>query len=128
MASKSNKTLGINRRTLKACSPVVKERAYEALVRPKLEYARLELGTIDLNRSKRELHASIQNDYRSSTSSSELVMELGWNSLEHRRLLHQVSMFYKVRNGLVNIPSPPPPLYKEIAQTLQTTCILTTPC
>ena len=36
---KARRTLGVVRRTLKACTPAVKERAYQALVRPKLEYA-----------------------------------------------------------------------------------------
>ena len=39
IASSASSTLGIIRRTLKPCTAEVKERAYMALVRPKLEYA-----------------------------------------------------------------------------------------
>ena len=36
---KASKTLGLLRRTLSLCSKEVKSRAYQALVRPQLEYA-----------------------------------------------------------------------------------------
>ena len=39
IANKSNKVLGIICRNLKPCSKPVKKRAYETLVRPKVEYA-----------------------------------------------------------------------------------------
>ena len=39
ITKKANKTLGLLRRTLPLCSKEVKSRAYQALVRPQLEYA-----------------------------------------------------------------------------------------
>ena len=39
ISAKAAKTLGLIKRTLYPCSPMVKVNAYKALVRPKLEYA-----------------------------------------------------------------------------------------
>ena len=48
----------------------------------------------------------VKNDYNPYTSTSGLVSSLGWVSQEHRRLLAQASLFYKIRNRLVNISFP----------------------
>ena len=112
VACKANKTLGLIRRTLKACNCQVKERAYQALVRPKLEYASsawnpyTDRDVDQIEKVQRRAARFVCNNYRRTTSSQDLVNELGWDSLENRRLLHQVSMFYKIRNGLVNISFP----------------------
>ena len=41
-----------------------------------------------------------------STNSQDLVNQLGWASLESRRLLAQVSLFYKIKNNLVDLEFP----------------------
>ena len=111
-ACKANKLLGIVRHTLKPCTKSVKARAYECLVRPKLEYAsaaRNPYTDEDVNRLEQvQKNAArfVCGDYRRTTHSSDLVHHLGWDTLEHRRLLHQASMFYKIRNGLVRIEFP----------------------
>ena len=48
----------------------------------------------------------VKNDYNPYTSTSGLVSSLGWVSLEHPCLLAQASLFYKIRNQLVNISFP----------------------
>ena len=35
-----------------------------------------------------------------------MIKELGWDSLEHRRLVNQVGMFYKIHKGHVGISLP----------------------
>ena len=41
-----------------------------------------------------------------STNSQDLVTQLGWGSLESRRLLAQVSLFYKIKNNLIDLEFP----------------------
>ena len=38
--------------------------------------------------------------------SQDLVNQLGWASLESRRLLAQVSLFYKIKNNLIDLEFP----------------------
>ncbi len=44
-----------------------------------------------------------------------MIQKLGWDSLENRRLLAQLTMFYKINQGLVGICFPPEvsPLYRK---------------
>lgn len=37
----------------------------------------------------------------------DLVNQLGWDSLESRRLLAQVTLFYKIKNNLIDLEFPP---------------------
>ena len=48
----------------------------------------------------------VKNDYNPYTSTSGFASSLGWVSLEHRRLLAQTSLFYNIRNRLVNVSFP----------------------
>ena len=45
-------------------------------------------------------------DYRRSSSVTAMISTLQWDTLEHRRLLAQASMFYKIHYGLVDITLP----------------------
>ena len=101
------------RRTLKPCSKPVKKRAYETLVRPKVEYAyeawnpHTDQDVDKIEQVQKNAARFVCNNYDRSTSSSDLVSTLDWDTLEIRRLAQQASMFYKIRNGLVGIPFPP---------------------
>ena len=37
------------------------------------------------------------NDYRRKTSTTELINKLGWETLETRRIQHQLTLFYKIK-------------------------------
>ena len=113
IANKSNEVLGIIHRTLKPCSKPVKKRANETLVRPKVECAS-EAWNPHTDQDVNKIEQVQKNDarfvcsnYDRSTSSSDFVSTLDWDTLEIRRLAQQASMFYKIRNGLVGIPFPP---------------------
>ena len=43
------------------------------------------------------------HDYMRSTNSQDLVNQLGWDYLESRRLLAQVTLFYKIKNNLIDV-------------------------
>jgi hypothetical protein len=112
VAAKSNKTLTIVQRVLGPCSKTVKERAYTALVRPKLEYAtaawnpHTDRNVNTLEKVQRRAARFVCGDYRRTTSVTGLLQHLGWQSLEHRRLLSQVTLMYKIHTGLVDIVFP----------------------
>ena len=97
------------RRQLSPCSRVVKTKAYEALVRPKLEYASQIWNPNTLKDIKRieqvQRNAArfVFADYRKTTSVTPLINQLDWDTLHTRRLIHQATMFYRIHYGLVNI-------------------------
>lgn len=109
---KASRTLGLLRRTLSPCRQDVKARAYQALVRPQLEYASQVWNPYTLDGVKRieQVQRSaarfVFSDYRRTTSVTPLIVNLGWDSLHNRRLLSQATMFYKIHHGLVDIQLP----------------------
>ena len=105
VSSRANKSLGLLRRTHKPCCERVKEQAYLSIVRPIAEYA-APVWSPHTNRDVNKIEQVqknaarfVKNDYNPYTSTSGLVSSLGWVSLEHRRLLAQASLFYKIRNS-----------------------------
>ena len=86
--------LGLIRRTLKPCCRDVKELAYLSMVRPIVEYAApvwspyTSKDVAKLEQVQKNAARFVTNDYRISTSTStDLVSTLNWDTLEHRRLL-----------------------------------------
>ena len=100
------------RRTLSPCSKEVKSRAYQALVRPQLEYAAeawnpYNITTADrLEHTQRAAARFVHHDYRHTTSVNNLINILGWDLLHIRRLVSQLTMFYEIHQHLVNIQIP----------------------
>ena len=112
VSSRASKSFGLLRRTLKPCCERVQEQAYSSIVWPIAEYA-APVWSPHTNRDVNKIEQVqknaarfVKNDYNPYTSTSGLVSSLGWVSLEHRRLLTQASLFYKIRNRLVNISFP----------------------
>ena len=92
---KSNKTLGLLRRTLALCSKDVKTKAYESFIRPWLEYASEAWcphtsSLVDkIEQVQRAAARFMHSDYRWATHVTSLINNLGWDSLHVRRLLAQ---------------------------------------
>ena len=111
--SKANQTLGVITRALGPCSNKVKNMAYHSLVRPKVEYASTawspctDRNVKRVEQVQRRAARFVCGDYRRTTSVTGLIDNLGWISLETRRLLAQATMFYKIAMGLVAISFPP---------------------
>ena len=81
------------------------ETIYLAFVRPVLEYADVTWTTV-LSTKKNELN-NIQNEAaRIAVGATKVVSlnalcnEIGWESLEKRRLDHKLTLFYKMLNNL----------------------------
>ena len=112
ISSKARSTLGIVRRSLHSTSQDVKSRAYQALVRPQLEYASAAWNPHTKKDS--DILQKVQNaaarfatsDYDRFSSVSAMQERLGWDLLSVRHLHSQVCIFYKIHFGLVNISFP----------------------
>lgn len=107
-SNKANRTLGLVKRTLQPCTPEVMERAYKAIIRPLLEYASAAWSshTKTIEKVQRRAARFVAHNYKRSTNSQDLVNQLVWDSLESRRLLAQVTLFYKIKNNLIDLEFP----------------------
>ena len=112
ITSKSSKVLGMVRRTLGPCKPEVKDKAYNMLVRPKLEYAspvwnpHTSAHIIHLERIQHCAARFVANDHRRTTSPTNLVLTLKWQTLERRRMIKQAMTFFKILNNIIKISTP----------------------
>ena len=117
IAAKARRNLSFIRRNLYNCPQHIKERSYLAIIRPSIEYAscvwdphvntdikRLE----QIQRSAARYTLSKPYNRRDSQHQSvtQMLNQLKWESLEKRRKMSTVTMLYKMRNNLVEIPTP----------------------
>lgn len=94
------KTLYMVMRVFKECSREVKERAYLQLVRPLLEYCssvwdpqQVYLEK-ELDGVQRKAARFVINNFKRTSSVSDMVSRLGWESLRERRMIsREVGMF-----------------------------------
>ena len=108
---KAQKVLGMIRRNLWSCPEKVKVTAYTSLVRPHLEYAAgawcpyRKRNIKSLERIQRQAARFCKADYsREPGTVTKLLSDLKWETLETRRLIHRLSLMYKIRHELVEIP------------------------
>ena len=91
------------------CPPDTKATAYISLVRPHLEYAAAAWDPYlvgdckQLERVQRRAARFVKRDYRSTTSVSSLISQLGWQTLFDRRRNSRLSLMYKSLHGLAGI-------------------------
>ena len=82
-----------------------------ALVRSTIEYSsaiwdpHLQKDKDQLEKINRRAARFVLNDYDRQHSASDLLQELEWPTLEHRRTNQRLTMFYKVVQGLLAVPS-----------------------
>ena len=112
VTSKTNSVLGLLRRNLRIASKAMKTQAYEALVRPHLEYActvwnphtQVNVRRLDSVQRRAPRYMYVWNRWHNTSSVSEMLNELSWESLARRRERARLCMMYKVVHGLVDIP------------------------
>ena len=96
----ANKSFGFIKRNIKTRVPRVREMAYNALVRPQLEYAApvWDPHTNDkitkIEKLQRRADRWTCNNFDRYASVSEMVNNLGWRSLEQRRADARLCLFY----------------------------------
>ena len=107
---KGNSTLGSLRRNLRINSEDVKSAAYISLVRPNLEYCSTiwnpyhkdQIHKLEMVQRRAARYAT--NRYHNTSSVSEMLDHLNWETLESRRTKAQLTMMFRIVNSLVDVP------------------------
>ena len=109
VCAKATRTLNFVKRNCYRCSIEAKTLAYVSLVRPHLEYASAAWDPFtardikELEMVQRRAARFVKRNYRSTTSVTTLIGELGWNTLEHRRQTSRLTAMYKSVNSLNSV-------------------------
>ena len=111
--SKAQRNLNLLRRNLHGCTTKTKETAYKTLVRPILEYASsawdpYQSTQIDeLERMQNKAARFVTHQYQREASVTAMKDALGWRSLQERRLVARLTLWYKALHAqaAVAIPS-----------------------
>ena len=97
------------RRNLKVNNIRLKEIACKAMVRPTLEYActvwdPYKEGQIrKIENVQRRSARFVLNQYKQTTSVTNLLSHLGWTSLQSRRKVARLTMLYKILNNMAEV-------------------------
>ena len=59
----------------------------------------------ELEAVQRRASRFIKGDYRTTSSTSQIIQDLGWQSLQQRRSDIKLAMVYRITHGLVDIPA-----------------------
>jgi hypothetical protein len=109
ICKKANNTLSFLKRNLNISNSNLKEKAYQSLVRPTLEYACTTWDPYQQNNKhhiemvQRRAARYVKNRYHNTSSATEIIGQLQWTSLEERRKAARLILLYKISNGLVKI-------------------------
>ena len=104
---KANRALGFLRRNLRINSIHVKQQAYFTYVRPIVEYASTVWDPYrayqqhQIEMVQRRAARFVCNRYRRTSSVGDMLLGLQWESLQERRRVARLVMFYKMQTGLV---------------------------
>ena len=108
---KANSVLGFLRRNPPINNRETKSSAYVTLVRPHLEYC-ASIWSSHTDQSKQKLEMVQRrsaryctNRYHNTSSVTDMLQDLNWETLESRRTKLQLVMIYKIMNDLVDIPA-----------------------
>ena len=111
MTSKCCSTLGLLRRNLSGCPQALREQAYIALVRSRLEYAAavwdpyLKKDINLLEAVQRRAARFTLQDYGRTSSVTSMLDKLGWLELSDRRRDIRLALLYQITRGEVAIPT-----------------------
>ena len=109
VVSKANMSLGFLKGTLQIRSPDIKENAYFGLVRPQVEYASSVWDPYHTNQVhsiemvQRRAARWVLNIYHNTSSVTDVLHHLGWQTLQQRRQYSRLVIFYKMFHGLVAV-------------------------
>ena len=98
-------------RNLRSCTSHTKLQCYTTMIKPMLEYANTVWSSYTkkdiakIERVKRQSAHFIMADYSHHSSVTIMLTNLKLPSLEHRRTISSLILFYKIIHNLINIPS-----------------------
>ena len=113
ITKKANSTMGFLKKNIRSAPQAAKETAYKTFVRPIVEYAATtwapftDTETSKIEMVQRRAARFVSNDYRRTSSVTEMISTLGWDTLQKRRDLARLSMMYRIEHHLVDIPVEP---------------------
>lgn len=116
ISNKATRLLNLCRRNLAFCSQEIKTNAYKSLIRPHLEYASPAWNpytsrNIDKIEAIQRRAARFALGYYTygpdAQLTNKITNQLKWQSLQHRRTLYDLSIFYKILHNNINISFPP---------------------
>ena len=124
ITKKANRSLSFLKRNIKTKNKNVKTLAYNSLVRPHLEYScqvwdpHTENDINKLESVQRRAARYVTNRYHNTSSPSEMLTELEWETLQQRRAKIRLITLYKIVNNLIEIPrsqylTPVIPMYQH---------------
>ena len=110
---KANSQLGFIRRNVRARSIKTREKLYNTLVRPHLEYAasvwnpHVTKQKQAIEKVQRRAARWVTNQHDSMSSVTAMLKELNWQPLELRRVHSRLCLLYQITNGIVATPHIP---------------------
>ena len=105
VTKKANSTIGFLKRNMRSAQQAAKDTAYKTT----MEYAATAWAPFtDKANDKIDMVQRIFiNDYGRTSSVTEMMANLGWDTLQKRRDLARLSMMYRIVHALVDIPVEP---------------------
>ena len=109
ITSRANSALGFVKRNLQVKSCTLKDRAYLSLVRPQIEYCSSiwdprkgieSNGNYKIEMVQRRAARWTMSNYDPKASVTDMLTNLGWRSLEQRRVDSRLSLLYKIAHKL----------------------------
>ena len=111
-SEKANNSLAFLRRHLASFPRDIKAQSYQALVRPILEYASTpwdpytKSNIQQLEAVQRRAARFVTGDYRTTSSPSQMIADLGWEPLYQKRANFKLVMVYRITYRLIDVPGP----------------------
>ena len=111
-SKKANNSLAFLRRNLASFPRDIKAQSYQALVQPILEYASTSWDPYtksniqQLEAVQRRAARFVTGDYRTTSSPSQMIADLGWEPLYQGMANFKLVMVYGITYGLIDIPAP----------------------
>ena len=109
----ANQQLAFVRRNIRTRSSSTKDKLFNTLVRPHLEYAatvwdpHISKQKHSLEMVQRRAARWETNRHHNTSSVTDMLHTLGWTSLEHRRATSRLCMLYQIYHGSIGIPHDP---------------------
>ena len=107
VAARGQSKLAFLNRNLKGCPTKLRDTAYISLIRPALEYScsvwHPHKKVIKTKLKKFRAARFVSNNFRRKASVSEMLHNLGWQSLDSRRQDQRLVLSYKIINGLASV-------------------------